>query len=366
MSVFYNIPQQTNDLASLIQSAGNISNNVSQAIAHISGSTQNDVLYEMVRQKNMRVRSLREKFSQIDDPKIYLTDHIFHAVDLKDRMELFNIKDRTEPFVDSIVILSNNNVMVDNNVNKYIRLWLDSPTSIFVIWDFDNHHWFSLSSMLAACSDMYVPSHADNIEPLSRFNNVVLGPVTCGSIQWGKEFIRSNSELIDTVERSDEPYGTHIEYPQFPYRNKNLKLLSQKMPNVKLVDGSYHGRDMLDRFSEWCSHKIHWIVPVLNDAPIRAFDALITGGIPILPRSLKYHRDIKDLHDHILFYDYEDVQNPLTIAEKGVKIFNERGLDGVLSRNIIALDNHHVDNRVNTILEGVYDEFDIRGNRFWL
>ena len=143
MSVFYNIPQPNNDLAALIQSAGSISNNVSQSIAHTSGSTQNDVLYEMVRQKNLRIRALRERFSQIENPKIYLTDHIFHAVELKDNMELFNMKDRNEPFVDSIVILSNNNVMVDNNINKYIRLWLDSPSSIFVIWDFDNHHWFS-------------------------------------------------------------------------------------------------------------------------------------------------------------------------------------------------------------------------------
>lgn len=366
MSVFYNIPQPSNDLAALIQSAGSISNNVSQAIAHTSGSTQNDTLYEMVRQKNLRVRELRERFSQIENPKVYLTDHIFHAVDLKNRMELFNIKDRNEPFVDSIVIFSNNNVMVDNNINKFIRLWLDSPTSIFVVWDFDNHHWFSLSSMLAACSDLYVPTHSDNLEPLSRYNNVMMGPVVSGVIQWSKEFINDNHKIIDTVDRSDEPFGTHIEYPQFPYRNKNLKLLAQKMPNVKLVDWSYHSREKIDRFKEWCSYKVHWIVPVLNDAPIRIFDALITGGIPIVPRSIKYHRDIINLHDHILFYDYEDVQNPLTITEKGVKIFNERGLDGVIERHLKAFDNYHVDNRVHTILQGVYDEFDVAGDPFWL
>jgi hypothetical protein len=366
MSVFYNIPPANNDLAALVQAASSISNNVSQAIAHTSGATQNDALYELVRQKNIRVRSLRERFSQIKEPKIYLTDHIFHAVDLKGRMELFNIKDRNEPFVDSIVILSNNNVMVDNTINKYIQLWLNSPTSIFVIWDFDNHHWFSLSSMLAACSDLYVPTHSDNLEPLARYNNIMMGPVCSGVIQWSKEFLRDNASIIDDTVRSDEPFGTHIEYPQFPYRNKNLKLLAQKMSNVKLVDGSYHSREMIDRFTEWCSYKVHWIVPVLNDAPIRIFDTLITGGIPIVPRSLKYHRDVIDLHKHVLFYDYEDIQNPLTISENGVKMFNEGGKDGVIERHLIAVDNYHVDNRVQTILKGVYDEFSIPGDWFWL
>jgi len=365
MSVFYNIPQN-NDLPSLIQSAGNISNNVSQAIAHVSGSTQNDVLYELTLQKNLRVRSLRERFSKISKPKVYLTDHIFHAVKLRDNMEFFNMKDRNEPFVDSIVILSNNNVMVDNSINKYIQLWMSSPTSIFVIWDFDNHHWFSLSSMLAAASDLYVPTHSDNLEPLSRYNNVMMGPVCSGVIQWSRKFLEENAKIIDETERSDDPYGTHIEYPQFPYRNKNLKLLSQSMPNVKLVDGSYHSRDIIDRFTEWCSYKVHWIVPVLNDAPIRIFDSLITGGIPIVPRSLKYHRDIIDLHNHILFYDYEDIRNPLTVTEKGVKIFDEGGLNGIIDRHYLAKDNYHVDNRVETILQGVYDEFKVAGDWFWL
>lgn len=366
MSVFYNIPQPNNDLAALVQSVNSISNNVSQAIAHTSGATQNDALYELVRQKNARVRSLRERFSKIEKPQVYLTDHIFHAVRLKDNMHLFNIKDRDEPFVDSIVILSNNNVMVDNTLNKYIQLWLASPTSIFVVWDFDNHHWFSLSSMLAACSDLYVPTHSDNLEPLSRYNNIMMGPVSSGVIQWSKEYLRKHFEMIQDNERSDEPHGTHIDYPQFPYRNKNLKLLAQKMPKVKLVDGSYHSRDQLDRLTEWCSYKVHWIVPVLNDAPIRIYDALITGGIPIVPRSIKYHRDIIDLQQWMLFYDYEDIQNPLTITEKGVNIFNMGGKDGVITRHLIAIEKHHVDDRVKTILQGVYDEFSIPGNWWWL
>jgi len=354
MSVIYNMPPQ-NDLPRLIQAANGVSNNISQAIAHTSGASQADVLYDMCRLKNQRNRHLRETFKF---KKIYLTDHIFHAVDLKPGMEFFNIKDRAEPFEDgSIVIFSNNNVMVDNNLSKYFSMYFASPGAIFVVWDFDNHHWFALSSMLAAASDFYVPTHSDNLEPLSRYNNVMMGPVGSGVIQWSKQYLRDHYDLIIGTERVDEPLGTHIEYPQFPYRNKNLKILNRTLPSVKLVDGSYHSRDMLDRFKEWCSHKVHWIVPVLNDAPIRVFDALITGGIPIIPRSLKYHRDIQHLHEHILFYDYEDIQNPLTLTQLGVKMFNEGGEERIKRRHQIAIDTYHVDERVRTILKGLDDEF---------
>jgi hypothetical protein len=213
--------------------------------------------------------------------------------------------------------------------------------------------------MLAAISDLYVPTHADNLEPLSRYNNIMAGPVTSGVIQWPKEFLEENLDIITKTERSNNPLGTHIEYPQFPLRMKNLKTLHRTLPSVKLVDGSYHSRSMIDRFTEWCSHKSHWIVPVLNDAPIRIFDALITGGIPIVPRSLKYHKDVINLWDHVVFYDYEDIQAPWEVTNKANQLFDSAGEQGVLDRHRLICYNHHVDNRVETILKAIDDEYGI-------
>jgi hypothetical protein len=96
---------------------------------------------------------------------------------------------------------------------------------------------------------------------------------------------------------------------------------------------------------------------VLNDAPIRIYDALITGGVPIVPRSLKYHKDVVDLWDHLVFYDYEDIQSPWEVTAKANKLFDERGLDGILDRYSLACYNHHVDNRVETILKAVEHEY---------
>ena len=370
MSVFFNMeptikpPPPPEDLkfVDLINPINEIANAVAQSCAQSSGITQGNIPYDMTRIKNRRNRVLKDGFGQSFSGEIYLTDHIFHAVQYKPKnanINFFNIKEIDNEIKNSIIILSNNNVMVDENLNRYIELYLSSPTSVFVIWDFDNHHWLSLSSMLATACDLYIPTHCDNLEVLSRFNNVMAGPISAGVIQWNKEFLKDNKDIITNTERSNDPLGTHIEYRQFPLRQKNLQILNKTLPNVKLVNGDYHSREMLDRFTEWCSHKAHWIVPVLNDAPIRLFDSLLTGGIPIVPRSIKYHKDVIDLWDHILFYDYEDIQNPLPITEKANNLFDERGIQGVLDRHAKVLYNYHIDNRVEAILKAVNDEYNV-------
>ena len=362
MSVFYNMQPGEPDLIELINRSNGTANQIAQSIAATSAISQNEDLYNLLLKKNQRNRQLKDSLKQNYSGKIYLTDHIFHAVRHKPKnsqIEFFNMQTAPESIENSIVILSNNNIMVNNNLDKFITLYLKSPSSVFAIWDFDNHHWFALSGMLAAVSDLYVPTHADNLEPLSRYNNIMAGPVTSGVIQWPKEFLEENLDIITKTERSNNPLGTHIEYPQFPLRMKNLKTLHRTLPSVKLVDGSYHSRSMIDRFTEWCSHKSHWIVPVLNDAPIRIFDALITGGIPIVPRSLKYHKDVINLWDHVVFYDYEDIQAPWEVTSKANQMFDSAGEQGVLDRHRLICYNHHVDNRVETILKAIEDEYEI-------
>jgi len=360
MTVTYSMPWGIPSFDEHIGAANQISNQLAQMVANISGFTQQDATYNLVRTKNIKQRNLRESISKNFSGKVYLTDHIFHAVGYKPKhanIEFFNMPTVGESIENSIVILSNNNVMTNNNIDRYMQLYLKSPSSVFAIWDFDNHHWLALSGVLAALSDLYVPTHADNLESLSRLNNAMVGPVGPGVIQWSKEFLTNNLDTIMYSERTNDPLGTHIEYPQFINRQKNLQILQKTLKNVKLVDGSYHSREQLDRFKEWCSHKSHWVVPVLNDTPIRMYDALMTGGIPIVPRSLKYHRDIVNLHDHILFYDYEDIQNPLPITEKANNLFDKRGTQGILDRHQLVYYNYHVDNRVETILKAVQDEF---------
>jgi hypothetical protein len=167
------MPPPANDFPSFINDANSLAGQIAQTIAGTSAISQHDVLYNMVRAKNQKNRYLKDNLKKKFSGQIYLTDHIFHAVRYKPsdaNIHFFSMQNAPKIFENSIVILSNNNVMVNNELTALIELYLRSPTSVFVIWDFDNHHWFALSGILAAICDLYVPTHADNLEPLSRYN----------------------------------------------------------------------------------------------------------------------------------------------------------------------------------------------------
>ena len=351
---------KTQEIDHIIRQCNQVGYNVAKHITdEFSDSTS---MFNWVRQKNVRARTLREGFSESFSGSIYITSKFFKSAGFAGKgleTRFLNFEESPERFENSVVLLSNDDFSDKKLVVKYIKLFLNSPSSIFVIWDFDNHHWVQLSSMLAAFSDFYVPAHADNLAILSRLNNSMAGPVTAGVIQWSREFLNSNTDIITDSQRSDQPLGKHVGWRQFPHRTNTLNSLNKKFSQVKAVDASYFGREDKDRLKEWSGHKAHWIVPVLNDIPIRIFDALITGGIPIVPRSLKYHKDICDLHDHIFFYDYEDIENSQTITESANRYFDQRGMDGILMRHSLAINSHHVDNRLEKIISDLASEFGI-------
>ena len=233
MSVTYSMPF-SHSFVDLINNAGALANQIAQSIGATSGISQQDPLYEMVKLKNERVRGLRENFKNMFSGDVYLTDHIFHAVRHKPKnanIKFFNMQTIGD-IQNSVIVLSNNNVMTENTIQKYVTYFVNNPTNIYVIWDFDNHHWFALSGMLAATSDLYIPTHGDNIEPLSRYNNIIAGPIGSGVIQWPKEFLEEHNNIIMNIDRSNDPLGTHIEYPQFPLRQKNLTILNKTVTEL--------------------------------------------------------------------------------------------------------------------------------------
>ena len=87
-----------------------------------------------------------------------------------------------------------------------------------------------------------------------------------------------------------------------------------------------------------------------HDVPIRIFDALLTGGVPIVPNSLKYHPAIIDVQNHIQFYLPEDISDPHKVTKGAIEKFEGSGQKGMLERSRYAFENCHVDAHVTTIL----------------
>ena len=80
------------------------------------------------------------------------------------------------------------------------------------------------------------------------------------------------------------------------------------------------------------------------------FDALITGGIPMLPRSLTGLARLGDLRDdEVVFYDAIDIVEPQQVVAKANRLYESQGTAGKLNRIQRALKMHHLDARIRRI-----------------
>ena len=151
-----------------------------------------------------------------------------------------------------------------------------------------------------------------------------------------------------SIKRKESPLGRHNFYPKFEYRNKVITTISKHIPSVGFVDAScYHETGSSMRWNEWIGHSCHWIVPTKNDLPIRFFDALITGGIPIIPDSLKTQVDSLNIPaEYYESYAPIDVIDPIKVANRAHKKYISLGRLGLIERHIYTLKNFHLDAQV--------------------
>lgn len=253
-------------------------------------------------------------------------------------------------FQSAIVLFTNNN-FAELGHAAYQAMVERYPSNLYIIWDFDNHHWLQNSARAALLADLYVPAHYDNFFLISRFNAFSLEPTNIGVVQWKSDFLRQKLPDILAFERTDEPLGHHTAW-NFPYRLKVLQTFATKLRHVGVASPEFNYRTPSERLAEWCSHKSHVVIPVYNDLPIRIFDALITGGIPILPRSLQGWVRLGGIaEDEAVFYDALDIVEPVNVVRKANALFDSSGKLGMMRRIEKALSMFHCDTRVGDIVK---------------
>lgn len=325
---------------------------------------QNDALFHLAAAKGARITLLRQQFAisgigtvflsanlasfqcQLAGFSIrYLEKDFFLEPDSKRREE------KKARIAGGIVIVNNNDVGTLEAREAYSEFFDACDTTCFVVWDWDNHHWLDLSTFLAAHSDIYAPAHHENLYILSRYNWLVAGPVYCSSVQWPRCFLQEHLPEMLTAERSPMPLGMHIPYTKFNFRIRVASTLHQRYPTIGFSNRTFHVRTAEDRLREWYSHKTHWIIPVLNDVPIRIFDALATGGIPIVPASLRLLPPIKSIpREHIAFYSPADIVDPESLVKYANDLFDRGGEAGMTARHYFALEWCHGEHSVRQML----------------
>jgi hypothetical protein len=265
----------------------------------------------------------------------------------------------------SLLFLTNNDV--GQKLSTYIEFYNRNPEVLFAIWDWDSQHWIQMSAMLAMNCDFYISGTSENTFLLSHFNPCIIGPVFVGVHQWTRQFIAENlSRLLKP--RRNVPLGPHAFYGSYQRRNRALATVAKTFPSVGFVSHDYKHKSDLDNFEEWASYKTHWIAPVLGGVPIRVYNALMVGGIPILPSFYRNLPEVALLGDTPCYYEVSDLIDPGPINNQAVAKFDAAGESGLIQRAAIALEKHHIDSRCEQIFITVEKLIsDIKtGNRSYL
>jgi hypothetical protein len=326
-----------------------------EQVAAYRDYTQAEVFFHLAREKAQRIESLRRRFAGRRITRLFVGNNLVPAglqlpgvetIPLEknhfERAMKGELQDMVAHMAGALVLINNNDLAVGESAPGYVRVFGQSPDTIFLGWDYDNHHWMESSLALAAHTDLYFPAHNENMYLLSKINALTAGPIPCATVQWTPGFLADNLGEMLRRPRSDEPLGMHFFYQQFGFRNQTVVTLNQKYKQIGFAERSFQAKSPADRLAEWMDHKAHWIIPVLNDVPIRIFDALSSGGIPIVPESLRFLAPVSSLpRDSVVFYGPDDIFNPQAVVARALKLFDEGGQAGIAARHRHALMHHH-------------------------
>jgi hypothetical protein len=335
-----------------------------QAQRSVQDQFQDDKLFRLAYAKQTRLNALRAALSGRHIQTVWISNNIRLLADapwqgtvraLEKDFFLDNneasIQEKCGRLKQSIVIVNNNDAHQNGNVDHFGKWIARCPDTVFVAWDWDNHHWLSLSYPFAALSDVYCPSHYENMYPLSRFNAAMM-VTPCGVVQWTKTFLSEKQAAILSAPRTDTLLGKHIYYGGFGYRNQVIATIEPKYPDVRFTTHQFHELTPEEKFAEWTSFKLHLIVPVLNDVPIRMFDAWATGGIPLVPESLRFSSVFCDVDPRdVVFYSTADVISPEAVVAKGCGLFDAGGHEGMMRRHHYGITRHHGEQRLTQMLD---------------
>ena len=270
----------------------------------------------------------------------------------KKEIKIIEIRDLKNRQIDNSILILNNNDFTDESCYLSVSEMKKSASNLcIIIWDFDNHHSLVNSLRLLSLSNVYFAAHQHNFEFLRRASSSYYGVLPPAVIQWSKDFLLNSTSSLLSVSRSNELFGPHVYYQNFSNRNKIIELVSKKFPRVGFTNLTYHNRSHEDRFAEWSHFKTHFISPVDHDLPIRLFDALVTGGIPLVPIKMKSLLHTLSLDRFVVFYDECDLTLLQLKVDQAIIKFEQDGTDGMFERINYVLDRHHIDSRIKFLID---------------
>jgi hypothetical protein len=232
--------------------------------------------------------------------------------------------------------------------------------ALIVVWSWDCHHHHEENLRFSSLADVIIPAHSSCNSRLKTPHSVLGRPFPLATAQWSRCLASKLLARDDVVLRSDALSGGYVLWA-LGHRNEILRALKTGIPGnaLRLMEPNdrdpYFKLSAEERFQDWAKFKVSIAVPISDDLPLRVFDALIAGQIPIVPTSCK---DLDsaiptDVQSKLPVIRVEDL-SPQTV-EAGwriaLKSFDEMGMQGIIKRHEYARDHHHISCRIADISE---------------
>ncbi|CAN5541002.1 hypothetical protein BH10PSE7_BH10PSE7_25730 [soil metagenome] len=256
-------------------------------------------------------------------------------------------------------------VHVQHDADSLKALRKARPDRAIAGWYWDNHHHLFENHTISELVDVVIPGHniaSEYLQNREARSDVFL-PLCV--TQWCRQDAARWFETHGAGDRLDPLYGGFVDYAFAPRRSRFLAQLRPLLPanTLSLMSerrlNAYFGRKEEERFAEWCRSKTSLVLPLRNDLSQRVFDALLTGQIPIVPTEIAdLDRVISaDLQERlpIIRFTMSDPESAVRAWQEAITRFDAGGAEATRARHIFALENHMFANRINTIIDRIYD-----------
>jgi hypothetical protein len=295
-------------------------------------------------------------FSIANLEMVRLKDHRVTEVELVNTYSYEAISHRLQTEKIPSIVIFTNNFLPSFGVQNFANLTSSSENCLFVMHDYDNHHWYKMSIFGALLSDVYVRAHQHSMPCLDALLPHPTLTVPIGVTQWERRFILNSLDKILEARRSDSPSGMHRFYPRFTQRNRIIATIANHAPQVGFTDSKkFNNQNQEEKLQDWIQSKNQLCAPAGNDIPTRFFDSLITGGLPAIPlRMVDAIRSIGVREDHFISFGPLDLVSPESTIQRWSKRFDELGPEGLLSRVTNCIEKFHVDQTLKKILDEIF------------
>ena len=206
-------------------------------------------------------KNLKNIFIIFNQTNYAHVNNYIYGIEIKkceiEKLKTAEINDLSDLFQDSIIIMTNN-LFAQIGIDKLSSIYERIPNSIWVIQDYDNHHWIENSIQASVFADIYFPAHMDGeISLFTKINPNVPHFLPCGSNQWSKNFIESRLNSLFEVSRQSDPLGKYYYYEKFIHRNKVINSLNKLYKSIGIIDNDFHQLSQDEKWNEWISHRYH-------------------------------------------------------------------------------------------------------------